>query len=281
MIERKNDVTITRQCELLGISRSTLYYKPKEMKPCELERIEKLMATIDELHTEMPCIGQRKIKTLLNEQGFNVGRKLVRRLMHEMGITPIYPKPNLSKYSRKNQVVPYLLRNTNVFMPNQVWSIDITYIKLRHSHMYLTAVIDWCSRMIVGWDLSDTLDTAPVIKTVREAVNNYGIPGIINSDQGVQFTSIEYKEMLKDIKIRQSMDGKSRWADNIMIERWFRSLKTELIYINEFNSPRELYHSIRDYITQYNTRRPHAALDNRKPAEVYRDSFRNESIKAA
>ncbi len=231
------------------------------------------MAAIDRIHTEMPCIGQRKILKLLRKEGFNVGRKLVRRYMQEMAIYPIYPKPNLSRRNYKEQIVPYLLRNKNIFMPNQAWSIDITYIKMAHSHMYLTAIIDWHTRMIVSWNLSDSLDTEPVLQAVKDAVAQYGTPAIINSDQGSQFTSSEYKELLQSLNIRQSMDGKSRWADNIMIERWFRSLKTECIYINEFLSPRQLRIAIGQYVDQYNNIRPHEALGYETPAERYHNSF--------
>ena len=154
-----------------------------------------------------------------------------------MSITAIYPKENLSKCNFKEAIVPYLLRNYKVTAANQVWSIDITYIKMHHGHMYLTAIIDWYSRKIVGWNLSDTLGTAYVLEAVKDAVATYGTPEILNSDHGCQFTSKEYKEMIRNYGIKQSMDGRSRWTDNIIIERWFRSLKTEKIYPNEFASP--------------------------------------------
>lgn len=255
------------------MQRSTYYYKPKEPLPEALERKEQIMAAIDQIHTQMPCIGQRKIVNLLQKEGFHVGRKLVRKYMQEMGIYPIYPKPNLSKRNHKEQIVPYLLRNANIFMPNQAWSIDITYIKMHRSHMYLTAIIDWHTRMILSWNLSDSLETDSVLQAVKDAVDVYGVPAIINSDQGSQFTSKEYKELLKELSIRQSMDGKSRWADNIMIERWFRSLKTECIYINEFHTPKQLRQEIGKYIKQYNYERPHAALEYKTPAAVYRETF--------
>jgi putative transposase len=193
--------------------------------------------------------------------------------MGEMGICPIYPKANLSKRNFKEAIVPYLLRNFEAQLPNQAWSIDITYVKLNHRHMYLTGIIDWYSRKIVGWKLSDTLSTKAVLDAVREAVKTHGTPAIINSDQGSQFTSDEYKALLKELHIRQSMDGRRRWADNIMIERWFRSLKTELIYINEYRSPKELRSAIRGYIDDYNTLRPHEALDYATPEQVYKASF--------
>ena len=169
--------------------------------------------------------------------------------------------------------MPYLLRNQKVMFPNEVWSVDITFIKLADTHMYLTAIIDWYSRKIMGWKLSDTLTTETVLAAVTEAVEKHGVPAIINSDQGSQFTSTEYKKMLKGYQIQQSMDGKSRWADNIMIERWFRSLKTELIYINEYHSPRELRQALEMYVKEYNTERPHEALGYKTPDTVYNSCF--------
>ena len=231
------------------------------------------MARIDFWHTEMPFLGTRKMVAQLAADGIHAGRKLVRRLMAEMGIHALYPKANLSKRNFKESIVPYLLRNKLVFLPNQVWSIDITYIRMQHGHMYLTAIIDWYSRMVVGWNLSDTLDTACVIQTVQDAVKAHGCPAILNSDQGCQFTSSEYKALLKQLYIAQSMDGKSRWADNIMIERWFRSLKTEEIYLNEYASPKALRQAVHAYVQQYNTVRPHQALENRTPERVYESCF--------
>lgn len=274
MIQKNSaELSVRRQCELLGINHSPLYTKPAP--PDEEKRLlrEELMARLDYWHTILPTLGSRKLTVKLREEGHKVGRKLVRRLMREMGLWAVYPKPNLSKRNFQEAIVPYLLRNKAVSFPNQVWSIDITYIKLNRSHMYLTAIIDWFSRKIVGWNLSNTLGLQPVLEAIRDAVNNFGIPAILNSDQGNQFTSNEYKQLLKELHIRQSMDRKSRWADNIMIERWFRSLKTELIYINEFRSPWELRQSIRSYIDDYNLLQPHEALDYATPDAVYYASF--------
>ncbi len=258
-------LSVRRQCELIGLPRSKVYYKPVQPPAEQTEWREQVMARLDYWHTAMPYIGIRKLVEQLQKEGSQVGRKLVRRSMEEMAIRTVYPKGNLSKRNFKESIVPYLLRNKEIFLPNRAWSIDITYIKMRHGHMYLTALIDWHSRMIVGWDLSDTLDTVYVLQAVRDAVDAFGTPAILNSDQGPQFTSREYKALLKEFHIIQSMDGKSRWADNIMIERWFRSLKTEEIYLNEYDSPRELRKAIRAYIEQYNTVRPHQALDYRTP----------------
>lgn len=233
------------------------------------------MREIDIIHTGMPYMGSRKIVVKLTEKQYKITRKVVRRLMGKMCLCAVYPKPNLSKRDFKSATVPYLLRNYNVIMPNQVWSIDITYIKYNRSHLYLTAIIDWFSRKIMGWTLSDTLDTSVVIQTVRDAVKKHGIPAIINSDQGVQFTSKEYKELLKELGIRQSMDGRSRWADNIIIERWFRSFKTEEIYSNEYSSVRELKDAIARYVNDYNTQRPHEALKYYVPDDYFYGKYRS------
>ena len=189
------------------------------------------MRRLDYWHLRFPYFGSRKIAVKLREEGYAVGRKTTRRLMQSMAIYAIYPKINLSKRNYKESVVPYLLRNYAVNFPNQVWSIDITYIPMPKWRMYLTAIIDWYSHKIVGHYLSDTLNTDSVIHAVKDAVATHGIPAILNSDQGCQFTSAKCKALLKGLQIRQSMDGKSRWADNIMIERWFRSLKSEQIYL--------------------------------------------------
>ena len=273
MIRTDSELSVRRQCELLGVTRSTVYYEPKQPDPEQTERKEQIMARLDYWHTMMPFLGTRKLVKQLRNDGYAVGRKLVRSCMQEMGIHAVYPKANLSKRNFRESIVPYLLRNKTVSFPNQVWSIDITYIRMHHGHMYLTAIIDWYSRKIVGWTLSDTLDTQSVLDAVRTAVKNCGVPAILNSDQGSQFTSGDYKQLLKSLSIRQSMDGKSRWADNIMIERWFRSLKTELIYVNEFENPKALRHGIAEYIDTYNNIRPHAALDNATPEEVYSACF--------
>ena len=260
------------------MNRSRLHYKYRPKDKAEQQLKEEIMARLDYWHTQLPAAGSRKILAKLLEEGYTVGRKYVRNRMAEMAISAVYPHPNQSKRNYKEAIVPYLLRNYAVQFPNQVWSIDITYITMWKSHMYLTAIIDWCSRKIVGWNLSDTLETDNVINAVKAAIADNGIPAIINSDQGTQFTSADYKALLKSFGIRQSMDGKSRWADNIMIERWFRSLKTECIYINEFRSPRALRNGISEYITSYNTVRPHEALDYETPDAVYGRFFREKEI---
>ena len=269
MIRNSSELSIRKQCELLGFNRSSMYYDPKEPDAELIAYYEMLMSEIDRIHAEMPYIGSRKIKAKLNELGYKVGRKLVQHLMRQMCIYVIYPKENLSRNKYKEGIVPYLCRNINVTRPNQIWSVDITYIAMGKSHMYLAAIIDWYSRKLVGWNLSDSLEALSVVSAVRCACERYGCPEILNSDQGVQFTSTEYKALLKEYGIRQSMDGKSRWADNIMIERWFRSLKTENLYVNEYTNPRSLRKGIAEYIDQYNTQRPHEALNYAVPDDVY------------
>lgn len=250
--------------------RSSVYNVPKTTAPEALEREEYIKARLDFWHTKQCCLGTRGLKKKLEkEDGIAVGRKLIKRYMEEMGIYAVYPKPNLSKRGKEFKKFPYLLKNKDIFMPNQVWAVDITYIKMGRKHMYLTAIIDWFSRFVVGWALSDTLDTAPVLEAVKTAIETYGIPSIINSDQGSQFTSKDYIGCLAAQGIRQSMDGKARWVDNVLIERWFRSLKCECIYINEFESPRALRLGIAGYVSEYNHERPHTAHGGSYPAEVY------------
>jgi len=271
--ERFAKLTYKRRCELLELNRSGVYYKEKEKTAEEKLWEEHVKARLDYWNTKYPAFGARKLKVFLQQEDIAIGRKLVMRFMKEMGIYPVYPKPNLSKPGKNQKKLPYLLRNMNIFLPNQVWAVDITYIPMGRSHMYLTAIIDWCSRMIMGWALSDTLDTAPVLEAVRTAIEKHGKPGIINSDMGSQFGSNEYREYLKNAGIRQSMDGKGRWADNIAIERWFRSLKTEYIYINEFPTPRSLREGIGKYIVEYNSERPHQGLGYKTPAAAFETAF--------
>lgn len=274
MIKKEGELSVRKQCELLRLNRSSVYYEPTAPTEEAQQRKEELMARLDWWHTKLCGVGSRKLVVLLRREGYEVGRKLVRRLMQEMGLYTVYPKANLSKRNFKEAIVPYLLRNRQIQFSNEVWSVDITYIKLYKRHMYLTAIIDWHSRKIMGWELSDTLSTAPVLTAIRRAVEKYGTPAIINSDQGSQFTSHEYKALLEELGIRQSMDGRSRWADNIMIERWFRSLKTEEIYLNEYHSPRELRQALERYVTDYNSLRPHEAIGYKTPNEVFASCFR-------
>jgi putative transposase len=267
LVSRNAELSVARQSQLLDVNRTSVYYVPVEP---DRERENAIKNRLDYWHTKMPYMGVRKLRNRLQKQdGLKVGRKLIKRYMDEMGIYAVYPKPNLSKRSKQHKIYPYLLRNLDIDRVNHVWAIDITYIKMEKNHMYLTAIIDWHSRYVVGWELSDTLDSAPVLTAVQAAIAKYGKPEIINSDQGSQFTSEEYTSYLKTVGTKQSMDGKARWIDNIAIERWFRSLKTERIYINEYTTPRELRISIREYIEEYNTERPHQTWDYVTPLDIY------------
>jgi putative transposase len=248
----------------MGINRTSVYYKGTPISEHELE----CKAIIDRLHTDNPTWGARQMSAQLKMRGYQVGRKKARRYMNEMAIDPIYPKPNLSKRLKQAQVVPYLLRNAVVTAPNQAWSIDITYIPMKRGFLYLTAIIDWYSRCIVGWELDDSLDTRACVEACKKAFK-VAKPIILNSDQGCQFTSSEYKEFLKDSGVRQSMDGKSRWADNIMIERWFRSFKYEEAYLTEWHNIKEARKAIGAYIYTYNFERCHSSIGNVPPASCY------------
>ena len=273
LINGDSELPIERQCALLGINRSTYYYKERGQTEEERLTEETTKARLDYWNTKMPYLGVRKLRDKLQDESIEIGRKLIKRYMEEMGIYAVYPKPNLSKGSKEHKKHPYLLRNMLIFLPNQVWAIDITYIKMAHGHMFLTAIIDWYSRFIVGWGLSDTLETAPVLTALQQAIETYGVPAIINSDQGSQFTSDEYTNYLKSLKIRQSMDSKGRWVDNVIIERWFRSLKTEDIYINEYISPKSLRKGIAAYVNDYNLLRPHQSFGYFTPHKIYFDKF--------
>lgn len=276
MVTKSEELTVKRQCELLGVNRSSIYYEPQRVSNEELLREEHIKSRLDYWHTKYCWMGSRKLlkKLIQDDKIIGVGRQLVRRYMLEMGIFAVYPKPHTSASNKQHKKYPYLLRGKQIWLPNQVWAVDITYISLCRSHMYLTAIIDWYSRFIVGWALSDTLETAPVLEAMKQAIERHGVPAIINSDQGSQFTSSEYTEFLKSMSIRQSMDGKARWVDNVIIERWFRSLKQEEIYINEYKSPRDLRMGIKEYIKTYNCERPHDSLDGERPATVYRAKFK-------
>jgi len=267
-----------KQCELVGLNRATHYYRPRLPSQEKQSFYESVMAKIDYWHTINPAWGARKLsKTIQQQNSLLVGRKLAKTLMKRMGIASRAPKPNTSMPKKEHKKFPYLLRGKHIWLPNQVWAVDITYIKMGKSHMYLTAIIDWHSRYVVGWTLSYTLDTAPVVQVVEDTIMKYGTPCIINSDQGSQFTSTDYVELLEKHNIRQSMDGKARWIDNVIIERWFRSLKCEEIYINDYASPKELRKGIAQYVNLYNMIRPHESLDNYPPDIAYSCHFQQAS----
>ena len=256
------------QLELLDISKGAYYYKPKEESVENLE----MMKEIDKEHTEHPTKGVEGMVDHLLLLGFLVGPKRVRRLMRKMSITAIYPKRNLSRLGSPQYRMPYLLRRLDISRPNQVWSIDITYIPMPHGFMYLTAIIDVYSRSIMAWGLHNTLDKENSIEVLRMAVEAHGVPEIINSDQGCQYTSHLWLSTCEELGIKVSMDGRGRCKDNIWIERFWRTIKTEYIYINpEGNVPR-LRQGIRDYIEYYNNRRSHQGIAHQIPMERYKNA---------
>ena len=261
---KTKELPVKTGAALLDINCTSVYYKGTSISQEELD----CKSIIDRLHTDNPAWGARQLSAQLKKRGHQVGRRKTRRYMNEMGIDPIYPKMNLSKRMQQAKVCPYLLRNAVIDRPNQAWSIDITYIAIKHGFLYLTAVIDWYSRCIVGWEVDDTLDTRMVITALKKAFM-VAKPVILNSDQGCQFTSNEYMNFLKENQICQSMDGKSRWADNIMIERWFRSFKYEEAYLTQYNNIREARKAIGKYVHIYNFERCHSALNNQTPASCY------------
>lgn len=269
-------ISIRVAAELLGVNRTSVYYSGTPVSDIELN----CKAIIDRLHTENPTWGARQMSSQLKQRGYQVGRKKARRYMTEMAINPIYPKMNLSKCQQKAAVVSYLLRNAVIERPNQAWSIDITYIPIKRGFLYLTAIIDWYSRCIVGWELDDTLDTRACVEACKKAFR-VAKPEILNSDQGCQFTSYEYKDFIRENGIRQSMDGKSRWADNIMIERWFRTFKYDEVYLTEWQNIKEARKAIAAYIHKYNFERCHSAIGNVPPATKYYPALLYEAAEAA
>jgi len=273
----KKEIPISKAAEqLMSINRTSTYFNGTPVSAEEFA----CKRSIDWMYTENPTWGARRMFAQLKMCGHHVGRKKACRYMNEMAIDPIYSKPNLSKRVEQAKIVPYLLRNVVIDRPNQAWSIDITYIPMKHGFLYLTAIIDWHSRCIVGWELDDTLDTRVCIEACKK-VFKVAKPIILNSDQGCQFTSSEYKDFLKENNIQQSMNGKSRWADNIMIERWFRSFKYEEAYLTEWANIKEARAAIKKYIRKYNFERCHVSIGDVPPATVYYPSMLYDAAKEA
>jgi len=265
MIDRKHKLPVSHQCALLGLARSSAYYTPREVSPEDLA----LMRRIDELHLEHPFAGARMLRDLLRPEGFEAGRRHIGTLMARMGIEALYRKPNTSRRQRGDEIHPYLLRDLAVEQPNQVWAADITYIPMRRGFLYLFAVIDWYSRRVLAWRLSNTLTTDFCLDAVREAIHRHGCPEIFNTDQGCQFTSGEFTGLLKAHDIRISMDGKGSWRDNVFVERLWKTLKYEEVYLKAYDSVADAKTHLTTYIRFYNERRPHRALDGKTPDATY------------
>ena len=266
MIDRSDDLPVSRQAKALGISRSSVYYPPRPVSAEDLS----VMRRIDKLHLEFPFAGSRMLQSFLVREGYRIGRRHVATLMKRMGIEALYRRPNTSKPAPGHTIFPYLLRKLAVTRPNQVWATDITYIPMARGFVYLAAVVDWFSRKVLAWRLSITLDAAFCIEAVEEAIARYGKPEIFNSDQGSQFTSAAFTGLLMKHRIKISMDGKGAWRDNVFVERLWRTIKYEEVYLRAYANVPEARASIGRYIDGfYNVRRPHSSLDRQTPDEAY------------
>ena len=265
MIDRAHELPITKQVKALGISRGSIYYLPRPVSPADLA----LMRRMDELHLEFPFAGSRMLRDLLNQEGVQIGRCHVATLMKRMGIEALYRKPNTSKPMPGHKIYPYLLRGMTIDRPNQVWAMDITYIPMARGFVYLAAVVDWFSRRVLSWRLSITMEAAFCIEALEEALARYGAPDIFNSDQGSQFTSHVFTDVLLKTGIAISMDGKGSWRDNVFVERLWRSIKYEEVYLRAYATVSEARLSIGRYLTFYNGRRPHSSLDRQTPDQTY------------
>jgi len=259
------ELSVVRQCELVSISRSSFYYQSVGETAENLA----LMRLIDAQFLETPWYGSRQMARHLRRAGHEVGRKRVRRLMGVMGLVPIYQRPRTTVPHPEHRIYPYLLRDLVVERPNQVWCADITYIPMRRGFLYLVAVMDWATRKVLAWRVSNTMDVTFCVEAVREALARFGCPEIFNTDQGSQFTSSEFTDVLRAAEVRISMDGRGRWLDNVFIERLWRSLKYECVYLHAFETGSELRAGLLRWIGYYNTGRPHSTLGGRTPGEAY------------
>jgi len=267
-IERDADLAVSRQCDLVGVARSWVYGAPTEQRLDEVDLL--LLGLIDAQYTRRPFYGSRRMVVYLKEQGHTVNRKRVQRLMRILGLAGMAPGPATSRPHPEHKVYPYLLRGVAVVRPNQVWSTDITYIRLEHGFAYLVAVIDWYSRRVLAWRVSNTLEAGFCVDCLEEALRTHGKPEVFNTDQGSQFTSDAFTRVLLDAGIAISMDGRGRALDNIFVERLWRSVKYEDVYLKGYASMPELLLGLTEYFAFYNAERPHQGLGNRTPDAVYR-----------
>ena len=267
MIDRCHDLPLAQQAELLGVSRSSLYYEARPVPVAELA----IMRRIDALHMDYPFAGSRMLRDLLRGEGVEIGRELVATMMRRMGIEAIYRKPNTSKAAPGHKIYPYLLRGLAIERSNQVWAMDITYIPMARGFVYLAAVMDWFSRRVLAWRLSITMEVDFCLEAVEEALARHGRPEIFNTDQGSQFTSAAFTGLLLDNGIAISMDGRGAWRDNVFVERLWRSVKYEEVYLRAYDSVGDARASLDRYLTFYNRKRPHSSLDARTPERAYYD----------
>jgi putative transposase len=265
MIDRSHELPLARQAALLRLSRSQLYYEPRPVPAAELA----VMRRIDARHLDYPFAGSRMLRDLLRGEGVVIGRELVRTMMRRMCIEALYRRPNTSKPAPGHKVYPYLLRGLAIERPNQVWAMDITYIPMAHGFVYLAAVVDWSTRRVLAWRLSMTMEVDFCLEAVEEALAKYAKPEIFNTDQGSQFTSAEFTGLLLDNKIAISMDGRGSWRDNVFVERLWRSVKYEEVYLRAYDSVGDARASLGRYLGFYNAIRPHSGLDARTPDNAY------------
>jgi len=265
MIDRAHGLPIGQQAELLNISRGSVYYRPRPVSAADLA----IMHRLDRLHLEFPFAGSRMLRGLLAAEGYRVGRRHVKTLMQRMGIEALYRRPRTTKPEPGHKVYPYLLRGMAITRPNQVWAMDITYIAMARGFVYLAAVLDWFSRRVLAWRLSITMEAAFCLETLEDALARYGKPEIFNTDQGSQFTGQAFTSALADNGIAISMDGKGAWRDNVFVERLWRSVKYEEVYLRAYESVSEARASIGRYFDFYNGRRPHTSLDDNTPDRAY------------
>lgn len=269
MVGLRAGLSISRQCKLLDVSRSSYYYQPTAESSLNLE----LMRLIDELYLQYPFYGSRQMRYHLRQLSHCVARKRIQRLMRKMGIVAIYPKPRTSIANKAHRIYPYLLRNLDINRANQVWCADISYIPTKYGFMYLVAIMDWYSRKVLTWRLSNTMDSLFCCQALQEALCIYGAPDIFNTDQGAQFTDQNWTAILTHANIKISMDGKGRWMDNVFVERLWRSLKYECVYLSEFENGVQARYAIGGWITFYNTVRPHSSFNGQTPHRVYQMSL--------
>ncbi len=265
MIDRTHDLPITKQAAALNISRGSVYYLPRPVSAADLA----LMRRIDELHLEFPFAGSRLLRDLLAAEGSKIGRRHVATLMKRMGIEALYRRPRTTKPEPGHKIYPYLLRGVAITRPNQVWAMDITYIPMARGYVYLAVVLDWFSRRVLSWRVSITMEAAFCVETLEEALAKHGKPEIVNTDQGSQFTGTAFTSVLIKNGIAISMDGKGAWRDNVFVERLWRSVKYEEVYLRAYDSVSEARSSIGRYLDFYNGRRPHSSLDRRTPDQAY------------
>jgi len=264
-VSDREKISIRKQCELLEMNRSNYYYQPRPEKPENLH----FMRLMDEFWLAHPTYGVLQMQDFLRGKGYSVNHKRVRRLLRKMGVMAIYPKKNLSKLGNAKYIRPYLLRNLTIERPNQVWAVDITFIPMKKGFMYLTAIIDLYSRYVVGWDISNSLEATCSFEVLKKAIKTHGTPEIINSDQGSQFTSALWTEYLDKAEIKVSMDGKGRAIDNIFIERLWRTVKQDHVYLYPAQNGWELYQGLNEFFTEYNTKKTHQGIGRRIPLTVY------------